>query len=205
MATQSRHSSRSASRSSIDRRALALLGLLAAGAAAGCGDDAQCGAADAPSDGVTVAAGSGEAETAAFGEFHSSPNNDCPPPGGGGAVSLTVQGAQVDPAGVTGFFILCLPRPDDIGGGAISLTDEDRVQLIDLVGETADGCGLDLDRDRPLEGTITFSGFCDDGTHADGYAMSFDATVPLLRTCAEGGDDEPIDAELGGSVAVIAD
>lgn len=202
MATRSRPSWPSASRSNTERLLAALAGA-ALVAVAGCGgDDSVCGPGDAPVDGVTVA-------ESTFGQFWSSPNNDCPPPGGSGPTSLTVQGAQTDPEAPVDstFLVLCLPRPDEIGSAPIPLTDSDRVQLIDLVATDADDCDVELDRDRPLAGTITFSGFCGDGDGDEGYAISFDATVPMLRTCSvdgEPGEPEPIEAEVGGRVAVDA-
>lgn len=229
MATQSRHSSPSASPSSTDRarpasrRATALL--LAALAVCACGDDGGdgdggpdagpdassevCGPGDAPADGVIVDVGGDPEAGAVFGQLRSSANNDCPPPETGGPTSITIQGAQTDPADPKTFLTLCLPRPDLIEGEPVPLVDDDAidddtlVQLIDLLAAPADGCRLDIDGDRAPGGEVTFSGFCDDGIHEDGYALAFAATVPLLRTC--GADPpEPVDAELTGEVAVSA-
>jgi hypothetical protein len=208
MATRYPHSWPSASRSSSERRGRAsrLASLLAACAlASGCGDDEggeECGAGGQPADGVTIDVGGDAEASVEFGQFDSSPNNDCTPPGGG-PTSLTIQGEQSDPADPSRFLVFCLPRPDRIADQAIPLDDEERVQLVDLVAAPADGCRLELDRDRPLAGEITFSGFCDDGVHPDGYAMAFSATVPLLRTCSEK-EPEAIDAEMGGAAAVSA-
>jgi hypothetical protein len=77
------------------------------------------------------------------------------------------------------------------------------VQLIDLLAAPADGCSLDIDGDRAPTGQVAFSGFCDDGVNDAGYALSFAATVPLLRTCGTA-PAEPVDAELSGEVAVSA-
>ncbi|HYU15697.1 MAG TPA: hypothetical protein VEL05_06490, partial [Candidatus Acidoferrum sp.] len=118
---------------------------------------------------------------------------------------LTVQGGQTDPSDPARFLVLCLPRPDRIGSDAIPLDDTERVELIDLTATDTDGCRLELDRDRPLAGDITFSGFCQDGTHPDGYALSFAATVPLLRACpVDAGPvvEDPVDGHLGGRAAV---
>ena len=219
MAMRSRHSSHSASRSSTEAlTAPALVAVLVAGlAASACGGDGgtDCGPGGAPADGVTVTAGAGagggESESATFGQFSSSPNNDCPPPGGDGPTSLTVQGGQVDPADPARFLVLCLPRPDRIGAAPIALDDAELVQVVDLVAAPADGCRLTLDRDRGLTGQVTFSGFCDDGTSPDGYAVAFDATIPLLRVCPAGdaGPGDPgggaaVEAQLGGRAAVTA-
>ena len=226
METRSRHSSRSASPSRTERRwaRLAALALAAASLALlpGCGgedddgggdaggdagsdagsDAGVCGPGDAPADGITL--GAGEAEPSGFGQLHSSANNDCPPSGGGGPTSLTIQGVQTAPAGTSGLITLCLPRPDRIDAAAIPLDDGERVLLIDLRAESSDGCDLTVDRDRALDGDVTFSGFCGDGTGADGYALDFAASVPLLRTCGEDAP-EPVDGDLGGAAAVAAD
>jgi hypothetical protein len=226
---RSRHSSPSASRSSTDRArasraTLRAAWLLAALAACACGDDGGdgdggadagpdasgevCGPGDAPADGITVEL-AGDLEGVVFGQLRSSANNDCPPPETGAPTSITIQGAQTDPADPETFLTLCLPRPDRIESEPIPLVDDDmldedtRVQLIDLVAAPADGCSLAIDGEREPGGQVTFSGFCDDGVDEAGYALAFAATVPLLRTC--GGDPpEQVDAELSGEVAVSA-
>jgi hypothetical protein len=164
---------------------------------AACGGGEECGPGDAPADGITVEASDAVAE---FGQFGSLAANDCPPPEGGEATSITIQATQV---GADGFLTLCLPRPDQIDDAPIPIEDSERVQLIDLVASTSDGCRIEVDGDREPSGEVTFSGFCDDGTHEGGYALSFAATVPLVRTC---GDDpaEQLEAQLGGRVAVTS-
>jgi hypothetical protein len=180
--------------------ALALAALAALAAGCGGGGDGDCGPGGAPASGVTVAAGG---EGVEFGQFRSSPNNDCTAPGGG-PTSLTVQGGQTDPADPARFLVLCLPRPDRIGGDPIALGDEELVQLVDLTATVDGECRVDLDRDRAPAGTVAFGGFCGDGGDA-GYSLAFDATVPLLRSCpGDTGDPEPVDGELGGAAAVTA-
>ena len=164
---------------------------------AACGDGEECGPGDAPADGITVEASDAVAD---FGQFGSLAANDCPPPEGGEATSVTIQGTQV---GAEGLLTLCLPRPDQIEDAPIPIEDSERVQLIDLVANTSDGCRLTVDGDREPSGEVTFSGFCEDGNHEDGYALSFAATVPLLRTCGED-PAEPIEAQLGGRAAVTS-
>lgn len=203
MATQSQRSSPSSSRSSTERRAAGVLAVLAALALAGCGgddDDEACGPGPA-TDEVGVAPTAGD--PVVFGEFHSSANNDCTAPGDG-PTSLTIQGTQVDPEDPARFLVLCLPSPDLIGDQPISIADDSLVQLIDLVAMPADGCRVALDRDRAASGTVSFGGYCADGSDPAGYALSFDVQVPVLRTC---GEDEPeaIDAALEGAAPVIAD
>ena len=202
MATQSPRSSPSSSRSGTDRHTAGALALLAALALAGCGGgDETCGPASSTTDEVDLAPAEGE--PVVFGEFHSSANNDCTAPGGG-PTSLTIQGTQVDPADPTRFLVLCLPSPDLIGDQPVSIADDSLVQLIDLVAIAADGCRVELDRDRAPSGAVSFGGYCDDGSDPAGYALSFDVQVPVLRTC---GEDEPeaIEAVLDGSAPVVAD
>ena len=222
MATRYRLSSPSASRSSTDRARLHAAALLAAvlGMSAACGDDdgggadaapdaaadgggEACGPGDAPADGITVDVGGDPEAGAVFGQLRSSANNDCPPPESGVPTSITIQGGQTDPAAPATFLTLCLPRPDLIDSDPIPLDDETRVQLVDLLAAPADGCSLDIDRERATAGEVTFSGFCDDGVNEAGYSLGFAATVPLLRTCGED-PPESVDAALGGEVAVTA-
>lgn len=205
MATPSPLSSPSSSRSRTDRHAAGALALLAALALAGCGGDddddpTTCGPGSAI-DAVDIAPATGEAVV--FGEFHSSANNDCTAPGDG-PTSLTIQGTQVDPADPARFLVLCLPSPDLIGEQPVSIADSSLVQLADLVAMPADGCRVELDRNRDPSGTISFGGYCEDGSDPAGYALSFDVQVPILRTC---GEDEPeaIEAALEGAAPVIAD
>ena len=223
METRFRLSSPSASRSSTDRRAAAALLAAAVALCPGCGDDdggddgddvadagsdgggELCGPGDAPADGIVIDAGDGADSQVVFGQLRSSANNDCPPSGGGGPTSITIQGSQTDPAAPdTTFLTLCLPRPDLIGSDPIPLDDPTRVQLVDLLAAPADGCALDIDRKGgAAAGEVTFSGFCGDGVDEAGYALGFAATVPLVRTCGEE-SPAPVEAQLGGTVAVTA-
>ena len=188
----------------------------ALGAAAACvlgglgcgGDDAVCGPADAPLAGAAVAIeGNPGGGTIAYGDFTSSPNNDCPPPGGG-PTSLTIEGTQTDLAPGERFsMVLCLPRPDEIGGESVALDDDRLVQLIDVNARLDGDCTLRLDASTPPSGTITFSGYCGDGNAGSGYALIFDGSATGTRTCpdgAGGSTDEPATITLTGSVAVEA-
>jgi hypothetical protein len=163
-----------------------------------------CGIADVTIDGVTAAQG---ADTVTFGMFAAGANNDCPGPGvPGGVVSVTVFGRQVEPAG-NAVISVCLPRPDLIDSGDdIPLSPahqpaeaSDRVQLVDLEGDLAADCRWSLG--GAPDGTARFDGFCDDGTHPDGFALTFDATVPVTKTCT-GLPDETVEVILAGTVAV---
>jgi hypothetical protein len=171
-------------------------GAFATLALAGCGDEV-CGPGDAPPDGV-VASVAGE--TIRYGGFTSSPNNDCTPPGAQ-ATSLTVDGRQLDPQPSGSYGItLCIPRPGDLNGALVTLGDPDRLQLIDIYAELADGCLVQFDRTGQLSGTASFEGFCGDGTDPAGYAIAFDAGVPVTRMC----DGQADTLQLSGRVAVEA-
>lgn len=177
---------------------------------AGCGgEDAVCGPADAPPAGATVAIGGpGGDATIAYGDFTSSPNNDCPPPGGSPITSLTIEGTQTGLAPDERFsMVLCLPRPDEIGSAPIALDDDSLVQLIDVNARLDGDCFLRLEAGTAPSGTITFAGYCDDGSAESGYALTFDGSAAGIRTCldgAGGSTDEPATITLTGSVAVEA-
>jgi hypothetical protein len=165
--------------------------------AAACGDDESCGPGDEEAPGLIV-------EAVTFGEMSASANNDCPPPSGQHPTSITIQGSQVDPATTGQFLVLCLPQPDQIDDQPVSFTDTDRLQLVDLFGRDADGCALRFDRTaEPGSGTATFSGFCDNGTASEGFAISLTGVLPFTRTC-DGDDPVPFTAALGGRAAVAA-
>jgi len=180
------------------RTALLLL-LLALPAA--CGNDTPCGPGDAPDNGLTADLGAGEQLT--FGGFTSSANNDCSV--AGSPTSLTVDGVQM---GQSSFHItFCLPRPDQIGAGAIDLTDDTRVQIININGDLGGGCLLTQNPGGTLSGTISFVGFCKDGGDPAGYAIQLAGTVPGFRACT-GGDagtqSTPVDIALSGTTIVTA-
>jgi hypothetical protein len=176
---------------------------------AGCGgDDAVCGPADAPLAGATIAVeGAAGDATVAYGDFTSSPNNDCPPPEGG-PTSLTIEGTQADLAPGERFsMVLCLPRPDEIGSAPVALDDDRLVQLVDVNARLDGGCTLRLDASTAPGGTLTFAGYCGDGNADSGYALTFDGSAAGTRTCpdgAGGSTEEPATITLTGSVAVEA-
>lgn len=170
---------------------------------AGCpGDDAVCGFADAPVDGIVVAGGGDSFE---YGGFQAGLNNDCPAQDG--VVSVTVFGAQVDPAGAA-FVTLCLPRPDLLEGGtAYPLRPDvqpvpagDRVQVIDVDADHADDCTWGIN--GTPSGTATFEGLCDGGADPAGFAVTLDGTVTLREDCPA---TPPVDVEvtLSGTVRVL--
>ena len=170
---------------------------------AGCpGDDAVCGFGEAPVDGIVVAAG---ADSFEYGGFQAGLNNDCP--GQDGVVSVTVFGAQVDPAGAA-FLTLCLPRPDLLEAGTAyplrpdvqPVPEGDRVQVIDVDADHADDCTWSLDGGA-LDATASFEGVCDDGADPAGFALTLDGTVTLREDCPA---TPPVNVEvtLGGTVRV---
>jgi hypothetical protein len=178
------------------RAALVLFGLIGLGLGAGCSDQA-CGPDDAPAAGV-IASVKGESIT--YGEFVSSPNNDCSVPGA--PISLTVEGIQVDPVPqAVRRMTFCLPRPDLLGRGPVALDD---LELVHgdryFFGELADGCSIQLDRTVPAAGTIEFQGYCDEGVHPAGYALVIEGAVAGTDMCT----GEPLTVELSGRAAVQA-
>jgi hypothetical protein len=193
-----------------------LMASLAAALATGCGgddgSDEVCGPGDAPPDGVMVTAAG---DSVSYGNFTSSPNNDCPP-AEGGPTSLTLEGLQTGlPAGQRFSMVLCLPRPDDLdrlaqgelGGATVDLADDNLVQLIDVNAALADDCRLRRDSAMPPSGTITFSGYCEAGLATEGYALTFDGSAPGFRRCPDGAGgfrEEPVTITLSGTVAVQA-
>ncbi len=194
-----RSSARSGWRSPSPCKSLLAAALAVCAAAASAGCDGECGPGDAPAVGIAVDSGG---DSLLFGNFTSSPNNDCTTPGG--PTSLAVDGVQVEPTpgGRTGI-TLCLPRPDLLGDGPVSIADRDLVWLVDVNGEETDGCLIRLDFAGSPEGTIDFLGYCGDGLDSGGFAIEITAAVPALRSCV-GGPEEAIAVELGGSVAVEA-
>ena len=187
-----------------DQRALAplvmmALSCVALAVATGCGSD-DCGPGDAPANGVTGQIGS---DTVGFGQFNSSPNNDCNVPGGG--VSLTLDGVQTAPTETGVHITFCLPQPAELGKGPVSLADTTMVEVIDVFARVGD-CITQIDRRAPPTGTIEFIGYCDGGTHSGGYAISLSGTVSGTRTCtsSDAGAAEEVTIELGGSASVLA-
>ena len=173
---------------------------------AGCSDDpVRCGPGEIETAGITAVATTPELNVV-WGELEASANNDCPPPGGAGsgAISLTLDGRQLDPAGDSRL-TLCLPRPDQIGAGPAALADESLVQIINTNADLGDGCRLQLDRNAAASGTITFAGFCADGTDSAGFAISVAGTIPIVVLCdRDGGSGEESGTAMIGGTAIVA-
>lgn len=178
------------------RSATSLALLLSLAAPAGCGDDDSCGPGDEEAPGLRV-------EAVTFGEFAASANNDCPPSAGEHPTAVTIQGEQVEPAVSGQFLVLCLPRPDLIDDQPVSLVDSERIEVVDLFGQDADGCEIRYDDTaQPGSAAVTFHGFCGNGTDSAGFAMSVTGTLPVTRTCD--GNSTATSAALGGRAAVEA-
>lgn len=173
------------------------MGALLCAGFGGCGDD-ECGPAGAPDSGIVA---SNADVTLTYGNMTAGLNNDCPfrsPPQDGDVVSLTIQGMQTDG---TGFFTLCVERPDKLNG-ALALgvdTQGSPVHVNDLTG-TANNCTFKFLRTLPIAGTATGSGVCANGDDPAGFALVIDGTATLERTCNTTVDT--VDVELRGRVAV---
>lgn len=139
-------------------------------------------------------------ESVTFGGFNSSVNNDCTPPEGG-PTSITVDGTQTDQPNF--HITFCLPRPAELGGDPVSVTNAQLLEVIDINARLDGDCLLILDRNRAGTGTVTFAGYCGDGLDPGGYAMEFAAVIPGTRVCT-GNQQEPVDIALTGLVAVEA-
>ncbi len=171
----------------------------ALGAGSGCSDDA-CGPGDAPKVGIVA----GDSNiTLTYGNMTSRAGNDCPDSAApSGVVALTIEGTQTEG---TGFFTLCIPRPDLLanGGRTLGLTVSTAdIRIIDLRGASA-ACTYALDTSRPPTGTGVGTGVCGNGTDKAGFAIELDGAVSLRRTC--GTTVDSLAVRLTGRVAVAAE
>jgi hypothetical protein len=158
-----------------------------------CGDDV-CGPGDAPAFGLVA----GNDDVAlVFGNITSGLNNDCPDPmAPAGIVSMTLQGMQ---QGGPGLLTLCIGRPDLIAKQ--ELTFGTAVRIIDLNGEV-EGCTYSIDSLRPVLGSASASGLCDNGADAAGYALTVDGALSLRRMCPTTSDT--IAVSFDGTAAIEA-
>ena len=160
---------------------------------AGCSDDCGPGNADAfsllASDASTLLE---------WGNLTSSPNNDCPDPAApAGVISLTLAGSQKDG---TGLITLCISRPDLLAVGEVPLsTSGTGVRVIDLTAESM-GCQYRLESLRPVLGNASSLGLCDNGTHKDGYALTVNGNLSMVRTCET--SSTTVALTFNGTVAV---
>jgi hypothetical protein len=169
--------------------------LLATSLLIGCSDDASttCGPGGAASDGLT--AGNGSDVALVYENVSASANNDCPDPAAPtGVVSLTVNGSQ---KGGTGLITFCIPRPDNLAKGNVSLGSD--VKIVDVTG-TAGSCMVSKNSTTVPLGTVGSIGLCDNGTNKKGFALVFDGNLVLSRDC--GGTVDNVPVQLVGTVAV---
>lgn len=189
------------SRSPSPTDVLAIAGLAAAAVigALGCGCDGdECGPGGAPSSGLLAAS---DTATLSYGDLSGLLGNDCPDPAAPeGVISLSIEGRQKDDP--TGLITLCVPRPDLLMSGdrtlGTTLLPAD-IRIIDLRGN-ANNCSFTLDSTRMPTGAAQATGVCDNGDSPDGFALSIDGALSMLRTC--GGTMEVVPVTLRGRVAV---
>jgi hypothetical protein len=164
---------------------------------AGCGDGEKCGAGTASRTGLTA---TGDNVALTWGTLTSGLNNDCPDTTApAGVVSLTIFGFQ---SGGAGAITLCVSRPDLLADGSQALGHDAasaQVRIVDLNGD-ADICTYTIDRTKPVAGTATASGLCDNGRDPAGYAITLDATISFTRTC--GATTDSVEVMLRGTNAV---
>ena len=178
--------SRSPCLSAISVAALALAG------AAGCPSSPKCGV---PAGyGATLAA----PPIGTYAGFSASANNDCPSASAPhGVISLTITATQ---QGGTGFFTLCVPRPDLLGTMAQTLGTD--VQVVDVSGTDASSCTYAFDPTTPPTAITTGVGMCNNGTSKAGFGLALQGNVTAKKTC--GATVTSVTVQLDGSVAVAA-
>jgi hypothetical protein len=158
-------------------------------AACGGGED-SCGPGDVT--GSTITASSSPAAFT-YEAFESSPNQDCPNPGS--PTPITIQGTQTDSGRP---LVLCISQPETITAGEVyALSPTGVVRLIDLQAVDGD-CNITAGTSG---GTAEFTGFCDDGTAAEGFALTMSGTISATKSCS-GLPDETIELQLSGSAVV---
>lgn len=170
--------------------------LVVVAAACGDDDDPACGAPFDAGDGVTVTL---EGTTFTYGAFTWNPANDCP--ASPDEISVTVRGAQKDPApSAPAGIVFCLPRPSAVGSAPISLADPTLFQLVS-VNVDADGCRTSLPFSPAATGTATFAGFCPTDEHT--HNVTLQAAVPGTRACTTTVSD--VTLTLSGTATVTRD
>jgi hypothetical protein len=164
---------------------------------AGCGDGETCGPGTASKTGLTA---TGDNVALTWGTLTSGLNNDCPDSAApAGVVSVTVFGFQ---SGGAGSITLCVSRPDLLADGSQTLGHDSataQVRIVDLNGD-ADICTYTIDRTKPVTGTATASGLCDNASDPAGFAITLDATLTFTRTCDTTTDS--VEVMLRGTNAV---
>jgi hypothetical protein len=163
--------------------------------ATGCNGDDECGPGSAPASGLTASSAD---VSLVYGGLSSGANNDCPDPDIpiGEIVSVTIEGSQQDTGSLV---VFCLPRPDKLANETLQLGTG--LRIIDFNGEK-DGCTYAFEASRPVTGTVSSSGICDNAEDPAGWALTIDGNISLRRTCPAATDT--IAVSLTGTVAVTA-
>lgn len=167
--------------------------LLLVAATTGCDGETICGPGEETPNSLLASA---EQDEILWQDWRSSPNNDCGE--AGGPTSLTLEANQSEDRSLT----LCLPRPDKLDG-RVDITNEARVQVIDVFADLPGSCLASLDRGRAPEGSIEFSGVCEDGLYEEGYQMDLAFTLPITIEC-QGAENRAAEMRFEGPVRVEA-
>lgn len=172
---------------------LSTTSLLAVASLGGCSDDAACGPGNAQDAGLLASSAD---VVLNFTNLTSGPNNDCPDgTAPSGVTSLTIQGTQLEG---NGLITLCIPRPDLLTKGPLQFGTD--VRIIDLSGNDMAGCNYDIERLRPLTGSASATGLCDNGASSAGFALTVNGALSLTRTCMTANDT--IAVTFTGTVAI---
>ncbi len=174
------------------RMPITLLCLLVGYSLLGC-DDEVCGPSEESLTSISVSLGSSEI---VYGDWQSSPNNDCGEVGG--PVSLTLDAQQ---QGASFALTLCLPRPDKLSKTPVDVAEASRIRIIDIFAEASDDCIASYDRTRAPTGSIGFPGLCGDGDGPEGFSLDLNFTAPMTIAC-DGLDAESTEIQFSGLVAV---
>lgn len=173
---------------------VALVAILATGAACCGGGGDTCGPGAAAANGAELA---GTGVDVRYTMLQALVNNDCPDPAApSGVISVTISGTQ---EGTAFPFTLCIPRPDRLATEPLALGTD--VKIVDLSANIGGGCTLDRATSQAPTGTVTATGVCNNGKDPAGFALTFDnGIVPMRRTC--GAQVDVLDLALTGTVAV---
>lgn len=166
----------------------------------GCGDDGgdTCGPGAASSSDLVA---SNADLTLTYESLTSLVGNDCPAADApAGVISVSIEGHQLGDD--TQRFTICIPRPDLLNTGGRTLGTSQSmadVRIFDVSG-IAGGCTYALDSTVPPTGTVSGMGVCENGDSTAGFALEFDGTVSLARTC--GATIDTVSVSLAGTIAV---
>ncbi len=172
------------------------LSITSLGALAACSGGDECGSSGAVNFGISA---SSNVVTLTYGDLTAGANNDCPDPmAPSGVVSLTIMGTQM--GSTTGLITLCIPRPDLLEKGSLTLGTE--VQLIDVSGMDA-MCSYNLDTSVPASGTAQGLHMCGNGTDKSGFQLEVNGGISLMRTCGSTVDTTQVTLRGTGAVKAM--